>query len=348
MPANFERAAVVPSLMVIRWSVAATCLALLAALPLAPDSVAKAQELEPAPFAVQKIGTIRDRSLFEASGMAASRRRDGVLWMHNDSGSAPMVFAVASDGRTLARVPVRDATARDWEDMASFEYEGRPMLLVADVGDNEARRGTSWLHVLEEPVLSDAGLPSDTEAQVLWSVPFEYPDGPADTEAVAVDVAAACVLLMTKRQNPPRLYSVPLRAPPVDRRIGRRQVAQLLGEVTTIPRPRAEDLLKDPMVGVYGSQPTAMDLAGDQLLVLTYLNAYVFTRGKDESWAQAVTRAPRIVTLPRMRQGEAIAFDRRGVHAYVSSEKSNAPIYRLARRAEPAAAAPAPASPAQH
>src|SRR5690606_1795107 len=42
--------------------------------------------------------------LEEASGLAASRRHAGVLWMHNDSGGEPEVFAVDSTGAVLGRV----------------------------------------------------------------------------------------------------------------------------------------------------------------------------------------------------------------------------------------------------
>ncbi len=37
----------------------------------------------------------------EASGLAASRRNDGVLYTHNDSGDTGRVFAITTQGFTV-------------------------------------------------------------------------------------------------------------------------------------------------------------------------------------------------------------------------------------------------------
>lgn len=326
--------------LVVAGGGAGLCLAalsLLAADGKARSTQAASQQLIEAPFRVELSGTITSKRLLEASGIAASRRNDRVLWMHNDSGSAAGIYAVDVSGRTLGYVAVRGASARDWEDMASFDYAGRPMLMVADVGDNEARRKVGRLHFFEEPVIPVEGLSGDASVDVAWSMTFRFPDGAADCEAVAVDVASGQVLLLTKRQNPPQLFAVPIA--PQSGQAGRVVDATHLTAVTTIPRPRAEDLLHDPMFGVYGSQPTGMDIAGRQLIILTYRHAYVYTRDDDQAWTDAVTIAPQIIYLPRMKQGESIAFDRHGADAFVSSEKRNAPIYRLVRNDMPQAGA---------
>ena len=54
----------------------------------------------------------------EASGLAVSRRDPGLLWSHNDSGSAAVLFALDTAGtmRGRVRVPVK---TRDWEDVSA-------------------------------------------------------------------------------------------------------------------------------------------------------------------------------------------------------------------------------------
>ncbi|MFK8015727.1 MAG: hypothetical protein AB8G17_09840, partial [Gammaproteobacteria bacterium] len=47
--------------------------------------------LHKAPFSPERVGTLKDRKLLEVSGIAPSRRRPGLLWVHNDSGSKPTV-----------------------------------------------------------------------------------------------------------------------------------------------------------------------------------------------------------------------------------------------------------------
>ncbi|MEM6639857.1 MAG: hypothetical protein AAF610_08135 [Pseudomonadota bacterium] len=315
----------------------AWCAVLAAALALATISTSAAPaaqtgETVQIDFEPQPAARLRDRALLEVSGMATSRRSADVLWVHNDSGSRAVVYAIDAHGHTRGRVQVKGATARDWEDMASFVYEGRPMLLVADIGDNKARRATVWLHVFEEPALSGEAADLDLAADLAWSVPLLFPDGPADCESVAVDIERSRVLLLTKRENPPRLYEVPLKPDGALPARGAVQSARLISEVGGIPRPTAEDLLADPVFGAYASQPTAMDLAGRELVVLTYTRAYRFVAKDGESWRTALQRPPEPIALPRLKQAEALAFDANGRDLFVTSERRSAPLIRLARR----------------
>ena len=208
--------------------------------------------------------------------MAVSRRRDDIIWVHNDSGSRPQIHAISPDGVVHAQVTIRGATSRDWEDMAAFDFEGR-----ADAGGG-GRRGQRRETIDDMAAFlrgargGAAGCRRRRDCAVEWSVPFRFPDGPADCESVAVDVATGQVLLLTKRENPPRLYSVPIRPEGAAPSRGKRIDATLLGPVATIPRPRAEDLLADAMFGAYSSQPTAMDVFGDELMILTYRHAYAY------------------------------------------------------------------------
>jgi hypothetical protein len=285
-----------------------------------------------APFDVVRTGVIGDKVLREISGMAVSRRDASVLWVHNDSGSRAHLYAITADGQRRARVTLKGATSRDWEDMAAFEMDGEPMLVVADVGDNNGSRSVLWLHFIHEPDLSELEAGAQIEVDVAWSIPFRYPGGAADCESIAVDTEAGQVLLLTKRQNPPQLHALPIKPEGAKPLRGSRIDAVELGPINTIPRPRAEDLLSDPMFGAYSSQPTAMDLTQNELLVLTYRHAYLYSRDDDQSWAEAVAQAPRIVLLPRMLQTESAAFDRDGRDVYVTSERANAPVYRLRRK----------------
>lgn len=306
------------------------------------SAAAYAQEdtrgLEAAPFDPVRVGTLRDKALREVSGMAVSRRDPNVIWVHNDSGSGPILHAIGANGRVRGRLRLKGATAKDWEDMASFTWQGKPMLMVADVGDNNARRSAVWLHVFEEPNLADAEDSSNVSVDLAWSIPFQFPDGAADCESVAVDTQNGHVLLLTKRQNPPMLYSLPLAPEGALPSRGKVRTATLLGPVDSIPRPTAADLLADPVFGAFSSQPTSMDVAGRTLVVLTYAHAYRYVREPDQGWAEALAAPPQIVLLPRMKQTEALTFNADGRGLFVTSERHHAPIYRL----DPVIRAPVP------
>lgn len=319
------------------------CMLVTSPVARAADGETDLRGLPRAPFTVTRTGTLRESALREVSGMAASRRVDDLIWVHNDSGARAIVHAIGPDGREHARVTVKGATSQDWEDMASFVWNDTPMLVVADIGDNDAKRSVVWLHFFEEPDLGsledEEEVDKNVKVDLAWSVPFRLPDGPADCEAVAVDVQSGQVLIMTKRDNPPRLFAVPVAPEGALPARGKVRNAVLLGTVNTIPRPTAADILADPVFGSHSSQPTAMDIAGRSLVVLTYRHGYLFERAPEQSWADALASAPSILALPRMKQSESVMFDRQGRDIFVTSERRGAPVYR-AKRALPKRAMP--------
>ena len=154
------------------------------------------------------LGDIEDPRLNESSGLAASNYVTDVLWSINDSGDGPNIFALSTAGKALGRWQIDMDKPTDWEAMDAFSIDGKGYLLIADVGDNFARRKSVSFLVVEEP-----GLEADQEQPlpVAWQVDFSYPDGPTDSEAVAVDPALERVLILTKRTFPNELYWVPLR-----------------------------------------------------------------------------------------------------------------------------------------
>ena len=103
----------------------------------------------------------------EASGLVASWSNtgdgaDGVWWIHNDSGSAPAIFAINGRGQLLATVALEGAEARDWEDIAvgpPAVAGGPSQLYVGDIGNNKAMlgdataRGSVRVYRLDEPVV---------------------------------------------------------------------------------------------------------------------------------------------------------------------------------------------------
>jgi len=74
---------------------------------------------------------------------------------------------------------------------------------------------------------------------------------------------------------------------------------------------------------------TGMDISGDaaRAVVLTYGDAYEYTRRPEQTWAQAFQQRPRRVRLPARRQGEAVCYGRRGQALFVTSEQRPAPLW---------------------
>ena len=124
-------------------------------------------------------GPVIVRAIPEASGLAVSRRTPGLLWSHNDSGNATVLFALSSDGtlRREVRVPVR---TRDWEDVSAARCASTDCLYIADIGDNEAERQHVQIYRVAEPAAGE----EQTASPEVFSA--TYADGPHNAEALFV------------------------------------------------------------------------------------------------------------------------------------------------------------------
>ncbi len=86
------------------------------------------------------IGKLEDPNIREASGLARSQQQDNVFWVINDNGAKEWVHAINPRGKRIGEFDLKKSDNVDWEDLASFSIDGKPYLLVADIGDNDARR----------------------------------------------------------------------------------------------------------------------------------------------------------------------------------------------------------------
>ena len=96
-------------------------------------------------------GLVTHRAIGEISGLAAATHFPGHYWAINDSGSPAQLHLVDGKGSYRGSVDTPGVPNRDWEDLASFRYEGADYLLVADIGDNRANRDTVVVHAVAEP-----------------------------------------------------------------------------------------------------------------------------------------------------------------------------------------------------
>ncbi len=291
-------------------------LSFLAALALCVAACAPA----PLPFA-RLAGLITSKDLDEVSGFATSRAHEDVLWAINDSGNPARLHALSLRGKVLAQFDVEGAKNIDWEDMASFDLDGKHYLLVADTGDNGGLRKSITLYVFEEP----ASLVNGT-LRPAWTIRARWPDGPRDCEAVAVDAVAGKVLLVSKKRTPPELFELPLADPGKAWREPRR-----IGRLSGVPAADPELQRSDPAMAKLFTQVTAADLSpdGQTLAVLTYGSVLFYRREASEDWAAAVARDPEAHDVPLIPQAEALAWSAGGGGLYASGEFNPAPIFYL-------------------
>ncbi len=298
-------------------------LALLSLPVLAGCSPSNGTEPPAIPPIIELVGQLEDDRLVEASGLTSSRRRDDVLWIHNDGGAKSIVHATDLTGKIVGQLRLDEVRNRDWEDIAAFELEGTPYLLVGDIGDNDSRHDSLTLHAIEEPDLRDD---NKVREPVDWEIEFVYPDGPRDAEALAVDEASGTVYILTKRDLPPRLYTVPLK-PGTEGLV----VATLLGPITSLPPPLRREVEMASITKDWFWQPTAMDFSrdGSFAVVLTYRGVYLFRREDGQSWYDALNAVPLGLTIDRIRDAESLGIGADSKTLFLTIEAKRAPLFRI-------------------
>lgn len=255
-------------------------------------------------------GTIESAALVELSGLAASRTHDEALYGHNDSGDTARFFAMGTDGRLVAEVSLVGTAAVDWEDMALGPGPSGDgdWLYFGDIGDNTSRRAGVLVFAVAEPAALVGG-----EVSGVQRLPFEYPDGAHNAETLMVDPRNGDIYILTKADDGTSgLYLSPA---PQEADIVR--TLELVGTVVF----GAGSLPGSPLA-------TAGDISprGDAILVRTYDHVFLWTRGADQTVADAMGGTP--IELPSVTedQGEAIAFAPDGLGYYTSSEGTGQPI----------------------
>jgi hypothetical protein len=269
-------------------------------------------------------GFITDVRLADIRGLAAARPRHDRLWLHNDSGDSAELYTIDTDGVVRGRVVIDGVKPIDWEDIAAFELDGHPYLLIGDVGDNGGVRKSYELVVIEEPTLADG---ADVRVRPAWRLKFRYTDAPHDCEAIAVDAQRREVLLLTKRTDPSQVWSVPLRSDAAG------TVDATQRGTLALPALAASSAASGNAVGVPRTafRPTGFGLSprNDEAVVLTYRGVMHYRRAAGTDWATALATTPVLVPIALIAQAEAIGFDRNGRGFYVTGEKWPTPLLRV-------------------
>lgn len=263
------------------------------------------------------VGRVSDPAVREASGLVASRQQENVLWVHNDSGDLPRLFALGVDG-TLRGTFSLDAAARDWEDLAigPGPERGRDYLYLADVGDNLSQRESIQIHRTKEPMV--VGGDHSITASEIVTFDLRYPDGAHDAETLLVDPKTGDLFIVIKTlfaPGPALVYRFSAEA----QRRGDNEL-EAAGVVA----------LAD------GDFTTGGDISPDgrEILIRGYLGARLWQRTSRQTVAEALAGEPcdvPVIGVPDEPQGEAIGFSADGSSYYTLSEGISEEIYRFSR-----------------
>jgi hypothetical protein len=277
----------------------------LAALVLVPSALAYGTP--------KQVGTITSLALPEVSGMTAATVARGGWWVENDSGNPPDLHLIDAKGKLLATVRVRGATNVDWEDLASGPGpNGRRTIYVGDIGDNDEVRDDLVVYRLTEPART-------ARSVAATALPFRYPDGRHNAEALFVDPGSGRIYVLTKtlapQSEPAGLYRFPLPLTP-----GRRVTLEKVGGGFA--------KLVAPVALITGA---AVSPDGSRLAIRTYTDAWEWRRRPGGPFASLFAADDAHVAIPLERQGESIAYTTDGRALVTTSEQLPAPIWRMNR-----------------
>ena len=218
-------------------------------------------------------------------------------------------------GVLQGKIRLDGASSGDWEDIAAAEIDGKAYLILADTGDNDAKRSKVYLHILPEPAAGELSPSGTVTVRPAASLRVTYPDGPRDCEAVAVDEREGAIYLLSKRDDTPRLYRVDIPRPLKSGDV----TPTFIGEVGNLPQKGVKR-----SDGRVLSWPTAMDFSpdGKRAAVLTYTSPVLFERQGGEPWQETLARTPTVLPAHNLPQAESLGFSSDGRSLYVASEKT--------------------------
>jgi hypothetical protein len=282
-------------------------------------------ETGPLPVSMERTGWLASNKINEASGLQASYSRDGDFFVHNDEGK-PVIYAIDETGADLGLVSIVPAKNKDWEDITSVPVGDGRWIVAGDIGDNWAKRKSIKLYFAEEPQTGKDDRYAGRQELKHW-LSLTYPDGPRDCESMAYDPVGNQILLLSKRDKPPRLYAVDLETALTQERAE----LEFLGTTSVLRPPAARDQLRWGGRTDWISQPTGFDISADgtEAVIITYRSLYRYRRQDNEDWLTALQKKPEEVVGPPAVQNEAVAYSIDGKAIYVTTEKRPTPLHRF-------------------
>ena len=234
----------------------------------------------------------------EISGIADSKVNPGHLWAEEDSGNPPQLHLISHEGKLTKTIYIKGAINRDWEDLVLAGGK----IYIGDIGDNNRVYSEYSFYLFDEPLKEVDTIKS------FQQIKFVYSDGSHDAEAFLVDPTTKDIYIITKRDNPSRVYKISY-------------------HYSSSSANTATLVAQLPFSGVVAA---ALSPDGKEILVKTYLAISRFEKKGSASISEALQTTPLTIQGYKVEPlGEAISFKMDGQGFFTISEKGLASSVNL-------------------
>ncbi len=222
----------------------------------------------------QPVGQYTHPDIRESSGIVASRQFEGVYWTLNDSGNPATLYPTKLNGELIQEVAIKGSGNFDWE---ALGIDDKNQLWIGEIGNNSRLRFDLKVVVIAEPNPF-----TETEAKVIASYPYRYPNENVDAEGLFI--VKGVPYIVSKERERAVLYRFPtLKA-------DTKQVLEKVGEFVDAKFVTGAGVSED----------------GTRLAVCTYDALWVY-HGAAGNLARMIQSTP--WALPHSFYGEAVCFD---------------------------------------
>ena len=222
----------------------------------------------------QPVGQYTHPDIRESSGIVTSRQFEGVYWTLNDSGNPATLYATKLNGELIQEIEIQGSGNFDWE---ALGIDDKNQLWIGEIGNNSRLRFDLKVVVIAEPNPF-----TETEAEVIASYPYRYPNENVDAEGLFI--VEGIPYIVSKERERAVLYRFPtLQA-------DTKQVLVRVGEFAEAKFVTGAGVSED----------------GTRLAVCTYDALWVY-HGTAGNLAKMIQGTP--WSLPHHFYGEAVCFD---------------------------------------
>src|SRR6185503_11371036 len=257
-------------------------------------------------------GRITTSSLNALSGIGASRRNTGVIYVHNDRNVAQF-SAVSEAGALLGTFNLTGASVEDIEDMAVAHCPSGSCVYIADVGGNISPRTQFAVVRAPEPDVR-VDMPGGTTSIAAERLVFSYPDNANhNAESILVDPNSDTIYIITKVAvgMPSAVYKFPATFG------GSALTAQKVVDLT-VPKSTDQEAVSA------SAHPCA-----PAFLLRTYNTLYEFRAAPGATLEAAFSAPPAVVPVATETQGEGVTYRADGRGYFTTSEGSQPPLNRV-------------------